>query len=90
MSVRDHGSGIPNEARERLFEQFFTTKKQGLGMGLAIVRSIIEAHGGRIEVDNAEGGGAGFYLDLPASAEAHLGEPSSDGSKAVEGQPAPG
>jgi C4-dicarboxylate-specific signal transduction histidine kinase len=65
VSVRDHGAGIPDEARKRLFEQFFTTKEQGLGMGLAIVRSIIEAHGGAIAAENAGGGGARFYFTLP-------------------------
>ena len=64
-SVRDHGSGISDTARERLFERFFTTKEEGLGMGLAIVRSIIEAHGGSIVVENAEGGGARFHFCLP-------------------------
>ena len=65
VSVRDYGPGIPDEIRERLFEQFFTTKPEGLGMGLAIVRSIVEAHGGKIETENAEGGGARFCLVLP-------------------------
>jgi PAS domain S-box-containing protein len=65
VSVRDHGPGIPDEIRERLFEQFFTTKEEGLGMGLAIVRSIIEAHGGKIEAENADGGGARFSFVLP-------------------------
>jgi two-component system sensor kinase FixL len=65
VSVRDHGSGIPEPARERLFEQFFTTKEEGLGMGLAIVRSIVEAHGGNIAAENADGGGARFYFYLP-------------------------
>jgi C4-dicarboxylate-specific signal transduction histidine kinase len=88
--VRDYGTGIANEARERLFEQFFTTKEQGLGMGLAIVRTIIEAHGGRIEVENAESGGARFYFDLPVSTDARFRKPASDGSKAVEAQPDPG
>jgi two-component system sensor kinase FixL len=64
-AVRDYGSGISQAARERLFEQFFTTKKEGLGMGLAIVRSIIEAHGGSIAAENAEGGGARFHFHLP-------------------------
>jgi PAS domain S-box-containing protein len=63
--VRDYGSGISESMRERLFERFFTTKKEGLGMGLAIVRSIAEAHGGSITAENAEGGGARFQFRLP-------------------------
>jgi len=63
--VRDYGSGISEATRERLFEQFFTTKKEGLGMGLAIVRSIVEAHGGSVAAENAEGGGARFQFRLP-------------------------
>ena len=69
-SVRDYGVGISEEARDRLFDHFFTTKAQGLGMGLAIVRSIVESHGGTIAAENAEGGGARFYFTLPASAAA--------------------
>jgi signal transduction histidine kinase len=65
VAVRDYGSGISEAARERLFEQFFTTKDDGLGMGLAIVRSIIEAHGGTVAAENADGGGARFYFRLP-------------------------
>jgi len=68
-SVRDYGVGIPEEVRERLFEQFFTTKAKGLGMGLAIVRSIVESHGGTIAAENVEGGGARFYFTLPAKPE---------------------
>ena len=67
MSVRDHGVGISEQARERMFEQFFTTKEEGLGMGLAIVRSIIEAHGGKISAENMNGGGARFYFVLPTA-----------------------
>jgi len=63
--VRDYGSGISETARDRLFEQFFTTKEEGLGMGLAIVRSIVEAHGGTITAENADGGGARFHFRLP-------------------------
>ena len=64
-AVRDHGSGISEPTWERLFEQFFTTKEEGLGMGLAIVRSIVEAHGGTITAENADGGGARFLFHLP-------------------------
>jgi PAS domain S-box-containing protein len=64
-TVRDHGVGIPEESRERLFDQFFTTKGEGLGMGLAIVRSIIETHGGQIAAENVDGDGAKFYFTLP-------------------------
>jgi PAS domain S-box-containing protein len=67
VSVRDYGVGISEETRSRLFEQFFTTKPDGLGMGLPIVRSIVEAHAGTMEAENAEGGGARFHFTLPVS-----------------------
>jgi len=70
VSVRDYGVGIPDEARERVFEQFFTTKTKGLGMGLAIVRSIVESHGGTIVAENADGEGARFCFTLSASGAA--------------------
>ena len=57
--------GISEPTQERLFEQFFTTKEEGLGMGLVIVRSIVEAHGGSITAENADGGGAQFRFHLP-------------------------
>jgi len=66
VSVRDYGVGISEEARERLFEQFFTTKSKGLGMGLSIVRSIVESHGGTIAAENADGDGARFQFTIPA------------------------
>jgi PAS domain S-box-containing protein len=66
VSVRDYGVGIPKESGERLFDHFFTTKQQGLGMGLAIVRSIVESHGGTIAAENADGGGARFHFTIPA------------------------
>ena len=70
VSVRDYGVGISPETRSRLFEQFFTTKAEGLGMGLAIARSIVEAHAGTIDAENAEGGGARFHFTLPISTAA--------------------
>ena len=67
-SVRDYGFGIPPEVSQRMFNQFFTTKAKGLGMGLSIVRSIVESHGGTITAENANGGGARFHFTLPADA----------------------
>lgn len=64
ISVRDHGPGIPAELRERVFEPFYTTKVRGTGLGLAIARQAVEAHGGRLEVEEAPGGGARFVLRL--------------------------
>ena len=69
VAVRDYGCGISETTHKRLFEQFFTTKDEGLGMGLAIVRSIVEAHGGTIRAENAEGGGARFRFRLPITEE---------------------
>ncbi len=67
LSVRDHGTGIRSEVHEQLFDHFFTTKEQGLGMGLAIVRSIVESHGGKIHAENVADGGARFYFTLPVT-----------------------
>jgi len=69
VSVRDFGTGLPTENPERIFEHFFSTKHDGLGMGLAIVRSIITSHGGDLAAVNAEGGGACVYFSLPAVTE---------------------
>ena len=71
-SVRDYGIGIAPEASQRLFEQFYTTKQEGLGMGLAIVRSIVESHDGTISAENADGGGARFSFTLPIPASVSL------------------
>ena len=59
VSVRDFGIGLPAE-KEKVFQPFLSTKRDGLGMGLVIVRSIIDAHGGRLCAENAEGSGACF------------------------------
>jgi two-component system, LuxR family, sensor kinase FixL len=71
-TVRDYGSGISEGAGQRLFEPFFTTKSNGLGMGLAIVRSIVESHGGVIEAKNAEDGGACFHFTVSTEATAPI------------------
>jgi PAS domain S-box-containing protein len=65
--VEDSGPGIGSEHLPHLFDRFFTTRETGMGLGLPIVQSIIEAHGGRIRVDNESTlGGARFVFDLPA------------------------
>jgi signal transduction histidine kinase len=67
LGVHDSGKGIPSSDLSRLFEPFFTTKAEGLGMGLAISRSIVEAHGGQIDAENDPAGGAAFRVRLPAA-----------------------
>jgi PAS domain S-box-containing protein len=68
-SVRDYGTGLPADMPERVFDRFFSTKREGMGIGLFIARSIVVAHGGTLWAENAEGGGAQFWLRLPASKE---------------------
>jgi C4-dicarboxylate-specific signal transduction histidine kinase len=65
ITVADHGPGIPPEQLEQVFAPFFTTKSDGLGLGLNICRTIVEAHGGFMTVDNRPGGGAAFSFTLP-------------------------
>lgn len=66
IAVRDCGTGLSESARQNLFQQFFTTKSDGLGMGLAIARSIIDSHNGTIAAENVSTGGAEFRITLPA------------------------
>ena len=68
LTVSDSGPGIQSESLNQIFEPFFTTKNRGMGMGLAIVRTIIEAHGGQIRAENQAGGGAIFSVTLPVIA----------------------
>lgn len=69
VAVKDSGCGISAENMKKLFVHFFTSKVDGLGMGLSISRSIVEAHGGRLEVENNPDRGATFYFTLPVNRE---------------------
>src|SRR6266478_815312 len=71
ISISDTGIGLPAENSERIFDAFHTTKPQGTGMGLAITRSILESHGGRIWATPNRGAGATFHFTLPVETEAH-------------------
>jgi C4-dicarboxylate-specific signal transduction histidine kinase len=67
VAVSDNGSGLTSEAQERIFTPFFTTKPQGMGMGLSISRSIIDAHGGRLWATPNPDGGTTFQFTIPVS-----------------------
>src|SRR5213076_1947741 len=67
VTIADHGTGIPEEFRQRVFEPYFTTKGDGTGLGLALVRQTIEAHHGTITVEETPGGGATFSIVLSAA-----------------------
>ena len=73
--VRDRGRGIAPEHLPKLFDSFFSTKRQGMGLGLSIARTLVEAHGGRIWAENGPGEGAVFYIELPAAGETSLPSP---------------
>jgi len=70
LAVADSGPGIAPELRARVFEPFFTTRPNGTGLGLAVARQIVEAHGGRIDVADHPGGGACFTVRLPTKVAA--------------------
>ena len=74
ITVSDNGPGFPEDVRRRLFESFFTTKAEGLGVGLAIVHSILERHHGRVQADNDPLGGAVFRVVVPRA------QPRDDGT----------
>ncbi len=70
IAVSDHGHGIPSGHLEKIFESFFTTKREGMGLGLSIARTLVQLHGGRIWAENNPAGGATFRFTLPAVSRA--------------------
>ena len=72
ISVADTGSGIPADVKKQLFQPFFTTKRHGMGVGLSISRTIVEAHGGNIEVEENSPGGTVFRVTLRAVTQKDL------------------
>jgi signal transduction histidine kinase len=65
VSVDDNGPGIPQNARERIFQPFFTTRSRGTGLGLAIVQKVVVMHNGRVAVRDARAGGASIQMIFP-------------------------
>ena len=63
--VSDNGNGLPSGGVDEIFAPFFTTKHEGIGLGLVIAQSIVEAHSGRICAENRAGGGATFRVSFP-------------------------
>jgi two-component system, LuxR family, sensor kinase FixL len=73
VSLRDYGSGLPEEDMDKVFTHFYSTKPNGMGMGLTIVRSIIEAHGGKLWAENVDEG-ARFFFALPVTRKSETRE----------------
>jgi PAS domain S-box-containing protein len=85
VGVSDHGVGLTGDKLDKIFQPFYTTKREGLGMGLSICRSIIEAHGGYLWAVNNSGSGATFYFILPISKPACEPELSRPAAQSTDG-----
>lgn len=72
ICVSDNGPGVPVDAREKIFQPFETSKPNGMGLGLAISRTIVQAHGGELRLSPARLGGATFAFDLPIATRSHF------------------
>jgi len=87
LEVSDHGPGIPAEARRRLFDAFFTTRAHGMGIGLAVVKRIVDDHGFAVDVDSTDGKGTTFRVRIPRGSV--LAAPERDGVSGELGLHAP-
>jgi signal transduction histidine kinase len=72
ISVRDEGEGIPEEVRQKIFDLYFTTKRDGSGIGLAMTYRILQLHNGHVDVQSQPGSGTTFVLRLPVSSPTEL------------------
>ncbi len=86
ITIRDEGTGIPDEHLTKIFDPYFTTKQQGSGLGLASVYSIIKKHDGHITVASKPGQGAAFHVYLPASQSVSTVQPAAPACPVVAGQ----
>jgi len=73
VEIEDSGPGVPPELKEQIFNPFVTTKKSGVGLGLAIVSKIVDAHGGSLKLVSEPGNGACFRVTFPVAAETEAG-----------------
>jgi signal transduction histidine kinase len=88
ISVQDTGTGIQPEERERIFQAFYTTKTKGTGLGLSIVEGVLKNHGGKISIEQPDGGGTRVVLSLPVSGDAGpREEPDAAGQLQPESNP---
>jgi hypothetical protein len=85
LEVEDDGPGIPPDLRERIFEPFFSLRRQGrgAGLGLAVVHAVVTDHGGRLEVESPDGGGTRVVVRLPSCAAADLQPPEDEGGRRI-------
>jgi len=84
VTIEDRGTGLRPDMAERLFVPFASHKKQGIGLGLALARRILDLHGALLELENREGGGVRASVRFPASSVVARGEPTADGEAARE------
>ncbi|BCH07436.1 hypothetical protein MesoLj131c_16940 [Mesorhizobium sp. 131-3-5] len=82
LTVRDVGVGLGTEDPDTVFQAFYTTKSDGMGIGLSVSRSIIESHGGRLWAEGHDGPGASFSFTIPSSAKSNPGIPDTDATRA--------
>jgi len=72
FTVADRGPGVPTGMRPRVFDPFVTGRSEGTGLGLAVVRRVVELHGGRVTIERRQGGGSLFVLWLPPGEQEHI------------------